>query len=174
MNILFIYPSYPEKFWSINHFLKSFSPKPEFAPVELLKASILFPLNWDIKLLDLNSEKLSKKDIQEADYVFISANKKQEESAEQTINRCKTLGKKIIATGMLFKENQEKYTALDYLILDDSETALEAMVYDLQYGEAKKQYSATQNIISKRNLTPDYSLTNLVNYFSQNIVLTYD
>jgi hypothetical protein len=174
MNILFIYPSFPQKIWSINHFIKSFSPKAEFPPIELLKASILFPLNWNIKLIDLNSEKLSRKDIAAADYVFISANKRQINSAERTIARCKTLGKKIIASGMLFKENQEKYAGLDYLILDDSDAVLETLVYDLQNGQAKKQYYSPKYIFPKRKLTPDYSLANLVNYFSQNIVLTYD
>lgn len=174
MNILFIYPSFPEKFWSINHFIKSFSPKAEFPPIELLKASILFPINWDIKLVDLNSEKLSRKDVAIADYIFISANNRQGKSAETTIENCKNLGKKIIASGILFKENQEKYENLDYLILDDSQATLETLVYDLQNGQAKKQYHSSLYVSSKRKLTPDYSLANLVNYFSQNIILTYD
>lgn len=174
MNILFIYPSFPQKFWSVNHFINTFSRKAEFPPIELLKASILFPLNWDIKLIDLNADKLNRKDIAAADYVFISANKLQINSAEHVITRCKKQGKKVIASGILFKENQEKYAKLDYLVLDDSEAVLETLVYDLQNGQAKSRYHSPQYIYPKRKLTADYSLANLVNYFSQNIILTYD
>lgn len=174
MNILFIYPSYQEKFWSINNFLNSFSANNEFPPIELLRASIYFPLNWNSKLLDLNSDKLRPNDIGEADYVFISANKRQKVSAELLIAKCKKQGKKIIASGTLFKENKGYYESLDYLLIDDSEEALETLAYDLQFGEAKKQYQASQYSIPKRKLTPDYSLANLANYFSRNIVLNYD
>jgi len=47
MNILLIYPKYPNTFWSFKHILKFISKKAAFPPLGLLTTASMLPENWD-------------------------------------------------------------------------------------------------------------------------------
>ena len=92
MKILFVYPQYPDTFWSFKHALKFVSKKAAFPPLGLLTVAAMLPREWDKKLVDINVESLTDKDIRWADYVFISAMAVQRASAKEVIARCNKLG----------------------------------------------------------------------------------
>jgi len=85
MNVLLIYPKYPDTFWSFKHILKFISKKAAFPPLGLLTVAAMLPKEWDKKLVDVNIQKLNDKDITSADIVFISAMLVQEESSREII-----------------------------------------------------------------------------------------
>ena len=87
MNILLVYPEYPDTFWSFKHALKFVSKKASFPPLGLLTVASMLPKDWDKKLIDMNAAKLKDEDILWADYVFISAMSIQSESADEIIHR---------------------------------------------------------------------------------------
>ena len=102
MKILFIYPQYPDTFWSFKHALKFVSKKAAFPPLGLLTVAAMLPENWEKKLVDMNVTRLNDSDIKWADYVFISAMAVQNESVKEVVVRCKHLDAKIVAGGPLF------------------------------------------------------------------------
>lgn len=169
MKILFVYPEYPDTFWSFKYALKFVSKKASNPPLGLLTVAALLPTKWEKKLIDLNIEKLKTKDILWADYIFIGAMSVQLESAIDTINRCKLLGKKIVAGGPLFTEDHEKFGNVDHLVLNEAEITLPKFLNDLRKGTAKKIYQTTEFAEIKESPTPDYSLINLSKYFSKSI-----
>jgi len=59
MNILLIYPQYPDTFWSFRHSLKFISKKAAFPPLGLLTVAAMLPDDWRKKLVDLNVEPLA-------------------------------------------------------------------------------------------------------------------
>ncbi len=63
MNILLVYPKYPDTFWSFKHALKFISKKASFPPLGLLTVAAMLPEKWNKKLIDMNAAKLSDKDI---------------------------------------------------------------------------------------------------------------
>ena len=79
--ILLIYPEYPDTFWSFKHALKFVSKKAAFPPLGLLTVAAMLPDEWELKLVDMNTGRLSDKDIKWADMVFISAMVVQRDSA---------------------------------------------------------------------------------------------
>ena len=83
MNILLVYPMYPDTFWSFKHALKFVSKKASFPPLGLLTVAAMLPEDWNKKLIDMNATSLKDEDILWADYVFISAMSVQSESANQ-------------------------------------------------------------------------------------------
>ncbi|MCK5277321.1 MAG: hypothetical protein KAK04_02270, partial [Cyclobacteriaceae bacterium] len=97
MNVLLVYPKYPDTYWSFSHALKFISKKAAYPPLGLITVSALLPKNWNRKLVDLNIESLHEKDLHWADYVLISAMSVQSKSANEIIARCKKFNKKIIA-----------------------------------------------------------------------------
>ena len=73
MNVLMIYPEFPDTFWSFKHALGFLGKKAAFPPLGLLTIAGLLPAEWKKKLVDMNVCKLKDKDIEWADYVMISS-----------------------------------------------------------------------------------------------------
>jgi hypothetical protein len=63
MKILLIYPEYPVTFWGFNYVLKFISKKAAYPPLGLLTVAAMLPKDWDLRLVDLNVEKLTDKGI---------------------------------------------------------------------------------------------------------------
>ena len=144
MNILMVYPMYPDTFWSFKHALKFVSKKASFPPLGLLTVASLLPKDWNTKLIDMNAIDLNDEDIIWADYVFISAMSIQSESANQVIDRCKNLNAKIVAGGPLFTSSSELYPQIDYLVLNEAELTLPKFLSDLEEGNPKHKYASDE------------------------------
>ena len=109
MNILFVYPRYPDTFWSFRHALKFIAKKAAYPPLGLLTVASLLPREWEKKLVDMNADVLNDEDIAWADYVFISAMDVQRQSACEVVKRCHQLGAKMVAGGPLFTTGHEDF-----------------------------------------------------------------
>ena len=121
MNILLVYPEFPDTFWSFKHALNFIRKKSSSPPLGLLTISAMLPKSWDKRLVDLNIEKLKDKDIQWADIIFISAMTVQRASSVKVIERIKAMGKPIAAGGPLFTMDPEAFPTVDYLILNEGD-----------------------------------------------------
>ncbi|NQT55960.1 MAG: B12-binding domain-containing radical SAM protein [Desulfobacteraceae bacterium] len=152
MKALLIYPEYPVTFWSFKHVLKIVTKKAAYPPLGLLTIAAMLPQEWDIRLIDLNIEKLKDSDIEWADYVFISAMLVQKKSVSEILDRCSQFDTKVVAGGPLFNSAREDYVDLvDHLILNEAELSLPPFLADLEKGTPKKIYQSGE--------FPDLSLT---------------
>ena len=141
MKVLMVYPEYPVTFWSFDHVLKFVGKKAAYPPLGLLTVAAMLPADWDIRLVDMNVEKLKDRDLKWADYVMISGMLIQRRSVLSILQRCANLGKKVIAGGPLFNSTPEEYFDLvDHLILDEAELTLPPFLSDLETGNLKKVY----------------------------------
>jgi hypothetical protein len=89
MNILLIYPEFPDTFWSFKHALKFIRKKAGAPPLGLLTVAAMLPSVWEKRLTDLNVTELTEEDLAWADYVFVSAMVVQRESARASSNAAK-------------------------------------------------------------------------------------
>ena len=89
MNVLLIYPEFPDTFWSFKHALKFIRKKASFPPLGLLTVAAMLPKEWALRLVDVNATKLTDKDLKWADYAFFSSMVVQRKSAYQLIEQCK-------------------------------------------------------------------------------------
>lgn len=164
MNILLIYPQYPDTFWSFKHSLKFIAKKAAFPPLGLLTVAAMLPDNWRKKLVDLNVESLSDEQLAWADMVFISAMIVQKESALQIIKRCREHGKKIIAGGPVFTTQHEQFKGVDHFILNEAEITLPRFLTDLTAGSPNPLYTSEERPDISQTPIPLWSLINLKNY----------
>ena len=169
MKILFVYPDYPETFWSFKHALKFVSKKAAFPPLGLLTIAAMLPGDWHKKLVDMNVSRLKDKDIIWADYVFISAMVVQQDSARDVIARCNEIGTKVVAGGPLFTTGYEDYKGVDHFVLGEAEVTMPSFLKDLEKGCPKHIYSSDQRPDISKTPIPLWSLINMKHYSSMNI-----
>jgi radical SAM superfamily enzyme YgiQ (UPF0313 family) len=172
MNILLVYPLYPDSFWSFKHALKFISKKAAVPPLGLITVSAMLPKNWPKKLVDLNVSELDLKDVIWADYVFISAMYIQKESVNNIISKCVNLGTKIVAGGPLFTQEYENYPQIDHFILNEAEITLPLFLEDLSGGKPARVYKTGNYADLTHSPVPDYHLLEMKKYVSMNIQIS--
>ena len=158
MNILLVYPQYPDTYWSFKHALKFISKKASNVPLGLITVAALLPENWNKRLTDINVCRLRDDDIRWADYVFISAMSVQLASVRQVIERCKNLDARMVAGGPLFTEEFEQFPEIDYLVLNEAEITLPLFLEDLENGRPQRIYRSDEYADITKSPLPDYSL----------------
>src|SRR3974390_977667 len=102
MRVLMVYPQNPDTFWSFKHVLRFVSKRSAFPPLGLLTIAASLPPDWELRLVDLNVQRLTDRALGWADYVMVSAMIVHRESVRALVARCNALSKPIIAGGPLF------------------------------------------------------------------------
>jgi len=164
MNILLVYPKYPDTFWSFKSILKFISKKAAFPPLGLLTIAAMLPAKWHKKLVDLNVEELKDEHLQWADMVFLSAMMVQIENARQIIARCHALGKPVVAGGAGPTIHQEAFAGVDHFVLDEAEETLPLFLAELEQGQPKAVYRSALKPDMSQTPLPDWSLVNFKDY----------
>lgn len=168
MNILFIYPSYPETFWSFSHvmkFIRIFTRKAPFPPLGIATVSSLLPGTWNKRMVDMTVTSLHKRDIEWADLVMVSAMEVQRESVKKVTARIKAMGKPVAVGGPLFsEETMDEYPHIDHFILGEGEMSLPPFITEYQQGTAKRFYRVNEKPDLRNTPLPDWSLINFRNY----------
>ncbi len=169
MNVLLIYPAFPDTFWSFKHALKFIRKKAAYPPLGLLTVGAMLPKSWPKRLVDINVAKLTDKDLAWADCVFISAMAVQRESARQTIARCKKAGLKVVAGGPLFISEHSQFDKVDHFVLNEAELTLLPFLEDLKQGCAKRVYETTGFADIQKTPAPAWGLIDLKRYANMSV-----
>jgi radical SAM superfamily enzyme YgiQ (UPF0313 family) len=167
MKVLMVYPKCPETFWSFKRALRFVSKKAAFPPLGLLTVAAMLPKSWSKKLIDANVRKLKDKDIAWADMVFVSAMIVQKKSAQEVIDRCKSMGKIVVAGGPVFSTSHESFHGVDHFVLNEAEITLPLFLEDLEKGQAKSIYTSNEKPdMELVRIVPDLSLIKMRHYNS--------
>ena len=169
MNILLISPKFPDTFWSFTHALSFLGKKAAFPPLGLLTVAALLPEEWPKRLVDVNVDSLTDKDLLWADMVFIGGMAVQRKSAKQIIARCNASNVKVVAGGPLFTSEPDEFKEVDHLVLDEAELTLPAFLSDLRNGKTKKVYRASSFCDLCNTPIPSWDLLKMKRYASMNI-----
>lgn len=169
MNILCVYPKYPDTFWGFRHALKFVGKKAPFPPLGLLTVAAMLPVTWEKRLIDLNVGRLDDRDISRADYVFISAMAIQRGSVKEILARCRRLGTKTVVGGPLFTTDPAGFDEADHLVLGEAEITLGPFLKDLERGLARHVYRAEGFAEIDDTPVPLWSLIDPRKYGAMNI-----
>jgi radical SAM superfamily enzyme YgiQ (UPF0313 family) len=169
MNVLLLYPEFPDTFWSFKHALKFIQKRASLPPLGLLTVAALLPKKWAKRLVDVNVRKLREKDLAWADAVFISGMIAQQDSAKELIARCHAAGKTIVAGGPLFTLGHEQFPDVDHFVLNEAEVTLPDFLRDWERGEAKRVYTSTEFPDIRETPAPLWELADLKHYASMSV-----
>jgi len=164
MKILFVYPEFPDTFWSFKHALKFIRKKAGAPPLGLLTVAAMLPAHWEKRLVDLNATGLTDEDLHWADYVFLSAMVVQRESVREVLERCRAAGVKVVAGGPLFTMEPEQFPEVDHFVLNEAEMTLAPFLRDLERGEAGRVYTSTEFPDIRQTPSPLWGLANFKHY----------
>jgi len=166
MRVLFVYPEYPDTFWSFKHVLKFISKKAAFPPLGLLTVAAMLPKEWEKRLIDMNVSPLRDRDLKWADCVFLGAMITQIESAKEVIARCNRLGVRVVAGGPLFTTGYEDFEGVDHFVLGEAEATLPQFLADFQKGCAKRVYISDERPDITHTPVPLWELIKVSQYVS--------
>lgn len=173
MNILLVYPQYPDTFWSFKHALKFVSKKAAVPPLGLITVSAMFPKSWNKRLVDMNITELKTSDIQWSDYVFISAMYVQKQSVDKVIQECLKNNTKIVAGGPLFTQESEKYPQINHFVLNEGEITFPEFQKDLENGKDWHRVYKTENFADiTSSPVPDFHLLKKNKYAQLSLQVT--
>ncbi|MGD8961863.1 MAG: B12-binding domain-containing radical SAM protein [Desulfobacterales bacterium] len=169
MKTLLLYPSFPDTFWSFKHALKFIHKHSAFPPLGLLTVAAMLPAGWPKRLIDLNVNPLTEKDMAWADCVFISAMAVQRESARNTIMRCKRAGLKVVAGGPLFTDEHMAFEAVDHFVLNEAELTLPSFLGDLERNCPQRLYRTSAFADLSQTPQPLWHLIDMKHYAAMSI-----
>jgi len=169
MNTLLIYPEFPDTFWSLKHAIKFIRKKASAPPLGLLTVAAMLPDDWNLRLIDVNTTRLTEEDLAWADYAFVSAMTVQRRSAYEIIGRCKAAGVPVVAGGPIFAAEWEQFEQVDHFVLNEGELTLPPFLADLERGNARRLYTTDEFADIRKTPIPRWDLVDLKRYASMNI-----
>lgn len=169
MNILLIYPEFPDTFWSFKHALAFVGKRSALPPLGLLTVAAMLPPDWSPRLVDTNVRGLTENDLDWADCAFISAMTVQRESARRIVARCKEVGLRVVAGGPLFNSEHKQFASVDHFVLNEAEVTLPPFLEDLAQGRPQRVYASAAFADMRQTPTPRWDLLNLKRYASMSI-----
>lgn len=172
MNVLLVYPQFPDSFWSFKHALPFIRKKAAHPPLGLLTVAALLPDAWSLRLVDTNVKELTAKDLRWADCVFLSAMGVQRSSALEIIERCQAAGVRMVAGGSLFTAQPEQFPQVDHLILGEAEVSLGRFLEDLEHGNVRHVYRASEYADLHTSPIPRWDLVRFSDYGTMSIQYT--
>ncbi|MBW1782181.1 MAG: B12-binding domain-containing radical SAM protein [Deltaproteobacteria bacterium] len=169
MNVLLIYPKFPDTFWSFTYALKFVHRKAANPPLGLLTVAAMLPNEFQKRLVDVNVDDLKDGDLSWADMAFIGGMAVQRDSARQIIARCKKAGLKIVAGGPLFTNEYDQFEDVDHFVLNEAERTLPPFLADLDKDCATKLYQTNEFCDVRETPAPMWGLIDFKNYASMNV-----
>lgn len=164
MRILLVYPQNPDTFWSFKHVLRFVSKRAAFPPLGLLTVAAMLPADWELKLVDLNVERLRDDDLRMADYVMISGMIVHRQSVREIVVRCQAFHKCVIAGGPLFTTGHEAFPEIQHFVLGEAEDLMSQLVADMRSGRLQRCYQAAERPDISRVPVPRWDLIDFRHY----------
>jgi radical SAM superfamily enzyme YgiQ (UPF0313 family) len=164
MNILLVYPEFPDTFWSFKHALRFVQKKASSPPLGLITVAAMLPTHWNQRLIDMNVRVLKDRDLDWADMIFLSAMVVQRSSAQEVIARCKAKGVKVVAGGPLFTGECDRFPDVDHFILNEGELTLPPFLADLEAGTPQHIYTTEDFADLSTTPLPRYGLVEMQKY----------
>jgi len=143
--ILPVYPEFPLTFWSFKSAVELTGRKSIMPPTGLATVLAMVPeRHFEIqRVVDMNVEPLTDRDIESADLVFTSTMVVQEKSHNEVIERVHRLGKKVVAGGPFPTSYPDRNEDADFIVAGEAELTLGPFLNDFLNGNARRRYTET-------------------------------
>jgi radical SAM superfamily enzyme YgiQ (UPF0313 family) len=169
MNVLLIYPRFPDTYWSFRYALSFQGKRAAQPPLGLMTVAALLPHSWNKRLVDANVERLQDRDLAWADVVFISAMQIQQHELIGIVRRCRARGLRTIVGGPIASSVPQAELECDHVVIGEAEDLIDGLAADLEHGTARPQYESAERPGLERTPLPDLSLIRMNRYSTMTV-----
>jgi radical SAM superfamily enzyme YgiQ (UPF0313 family) len=164
MNVLLIYPEWPDTYWSFKHALPFEGKRSAYPPLGLLTVAALLPPHWKKRLVDTNVRRLTDADLDWADVAMLSGMLVHKQDLLSLLERCRAHGLRTVIGGPITSSVEEIGQYADHVVIGEAEDLIAGLTRDLENGTAKPMYQAAERPDLERTPLPDLSLINPKHY----------
>lgn len=169
MNILLVSPRTKETFWSFRHALPFIGKKAAYPPLGLLTVAGFLPKDWNLKLVDLEVRRLADEEILWADFVMVGAMIVHRESVVEIADRCRELGRPLIAGGPLFATTRDEFAQIPHFAVGEVEEYMPTLVADMEARTVRPVYEPDGYPALDKSPPPVWSLVDFGDYANMSI-----
>ncbi|HLD47835.1 MAG TPA: cobalamin-dependent protein, partial [Desulfobaccales bacterium] len=137
MRALLICPEFPLSFWSFRKSCQLRGNRTVTPPLGLLTLAALLPPEWELRLADLNTRKLTEEDWQWGDLILISAMYIQRDGLLALVKEAKKRGKTVVAGGPYPTSLPEATLAAgaDFVVRGEGENTVPLLLEAMRAGQ---------------------------------------
>lgn len=169
MNVLLVYPKFPDTYWSFRYALSFQGKRAAQPPLGLMTVAALLPHSWNKRLIDTNVERLKDTHLAWADVVFLSAMHVQQNDLLAIVRRCRSLGIRTVVGGPIASSIPAAELEADHIVIGEAEDLIETFARDLESGSARPIYQAAERPAMERSPLPDLSLIRMKRYSTMTV-----
>lgn len=164
MNVLMVYPEFPDTYWSFKYALPIEGKKSAYPPLGLLTIAAMLPKDWAKRLVDTNIRRLKDSDLKWADVVMLSGMIVHRQEVIETLDRCRAKGLRTIVGGPITNSVSELPQHADSVVYGEAEDLMPQLIADLESGQLKPTYKASDLPSMYQTPAPDLSLIDTRHY----------
>jgi radical SAM superfamily enzyme YgiQ (UPF0313 family) len=138
MRVLLVNPEFPPTYWSYRYALRFVGKRCALPPLGLLTVGALLPPHWRPRLVDLNVEPLSERELRAADVVMLTGMHVQRRSLHALLARCRRAGVPTVVGGPYATTEGHLLQDADHLVLGEAEETLGRFCADFEAGRAPR------------------------------------
>ncbi len=158
MNVLLIYPHWPETYWSFSHALQFQGKRAAYPPLGLLTVASMLPKHWNKRLVDSSVRPLSNADLKWADIAMLSGMLVHEAELIEILDRCRKAGARTIVGGPVASSLEHLREHADHVVIGEAEDVMPQLVSDIENGCPAAIYQAKKLPQLGTTPLPDLSL----------------
>ncbi len=134
------------------------------APLGLITVAALLPREWNVRLVDCNTEDLLDGDIEWADLVMLGSMLPQQLHALRIIERAHSAGRPVVVGGPDVTASPDRYVEAEFRVLGEAEDVMDAFVTAWRRGDTRGLFTAEGFPDLKRSPIPRFDLLKLEHY----------
>jgi radical SAM superfamily enzyme YgiQ (UPF0313 family) len=121
-NVLMVFPRFnPNSFWSLAPVCEVWGARYPAPPLGLITLAAMLPADWNVRLVNRNTEELTAADLDWADLVMTGGMLPQQDDTLVLIDLVHSLGKPVVVGGPDPTSSPEAYRGAEFLVLGEAE-----------------------------------------------------
>src|SRR5580692_2465229 len=165
-NVLMIYPRFSaETFWNFAAACELFNAKYPTTPLGLITVAALLPPQWNIRLVDRNTEALADGDLDWADMVMTGGMLPQYFDTIAIIDLCRARGKPVVVGGPGVTSVPALFSKANFQVLGEAEGIIDKFIEAWEAGARDGVFEAEKFTIDvTKTPVPRFDLLKVENY----------
>jgi radical SAM superfamily enzyme YgiQ (UPF0313 family) len=121
MNVLLLYPEFPNTYWSFRYALSFQGKRAAQPPLGLMTVAALLPRSWKKRLIDTNVERLKDTDLEWADVALLSGMHIQQQDLVSLVRRGRAQGVRTVVGGPIASSVPASHLEADHVVIGETE-----------------------------------------------------